>query len=190
VSPPGAIFVSIDFEGGSQLNIATKDIDGINIEFGIAVLDPLDLDDGSPTFNERCINAVNFVWGSSAYITRASKRFLFGETRICRPSNFLDALFDLLPSDRPIFFVVHTVYNDRAALMSLGFDMRTHPRVAGVVVIWPLSGDVFHASQGLGSLERIMTVLKIHSKKGSLHCAGNDAHYALQCALLLAERGY
>lgn len=82
VSPPGAIFVSIDFEGGSQLNTANKDFDDINIEFGIAVLDPIDLDDGSPTFDERCIKEFNFVWGSSVYIAKASKKFLFGEAEI------------------------------------------------------------------------------------------------------------
>lgn len=187
VSPRGAIGVSIDFEGGTELAAAVNNIDEVNTEFGVSVLDPLELQD--EMFNEHRVKSFNFVSGSPRYIRRASAKFLFGETTICRPGNFLDALFALLPTDRSIVLVVHTVYTERATLKRLGFGM-DHPRIAGVVDIWPLSGDVFHTSRGLGSLQQIMTELGISWKEGSLHCAGNDAYYTMQSALLLAARGY
>lgn len=188
VALPGSVFVAIDFENvHGLLALRSCHENDINAQMGIAILDPVHLKGET---HPSTIQSIQFASGHEAYIRGASRKFLFGETVVCKSIEFAAQLASLLPSDRPFLLVAQKSTTDRAVLRNIGLDIDNWPQLAGIVDTYPMSGDVFHTGRAFGSLAKILTKLGIGWNRGDLHSAGNDAHYTLRAAILLAERGY
>jgi hypothetical protein len=68
----------------------------------------------------------------------------------------------------------------------LGISLEALP-ITGLIDTCYLAVDVLGFS---GSLEHLLTALRIPSGMDLLHCAGNDAHYTLQAMLALLDHQY
>ncbi|MCJ1328290.1 hypothetical protein MMC10_004966 [Thelotrema lepadinum] len=174
------IFIAIDFEHLD--NIETGFAQGSNCQVGLAILDTKDInaDQVSP---DKLISTYNFSTGSLKYHTKASKKFMFGETvRLCT-SEIADHIQSLIPSSRNTVFVGHGVKSDIKALQSLNFQF---PALLSAII------DTRQvANQVFGTFSRSLMGLlqRVECPFNRLHSAGNDANFTLRALLLLAVRG-
>ncbi len=134
---------------------------------------------------QEAIKTFNFViGGSSSTHRRVGKKFLFGETQRIRLPGIVSSLEQLLDRDRNLVLVGYGIAGDRALLEVLGFDLETS--VVGVLDTEALAQYTFGGPKL--RLRSLLTELKCPFD--NLHCAGNDAHFALRALLLLAVQGY
>ena len=174
------ILVSIDFENPNT--ISTGFVESSNCEIGLAILDTKDIYQNQ-TPPDKLISTYNFCTGSLSYYTKAVNKFMFGETvQICT-SEIVDRIQSLIPSNRNTVFVGHGILNDIKVLRSLDFQF---PALLSTVIdTCQVANQVFEIWSGsLGDLLR-----RIECPFNRLHCAGNDANFALRALLLLAVRG-
>jgi len=131
------------------------------------------------------VKTFNFViGGSSSTYRRVGKKFLFGETQRIRLPGIVSSLEQLLDRDRNLVILGHGIAGDRTLLKVLGFDLKTS--VVGVLDTEDLAQCTFGGPKL--SLRSLLTELKCPFD--NLHCAGNDAHFALRALLLLAVQSY
>lgn len=182
-APIGALVVSIDFENTSGL-LSDEDVRDTSAQMGVAIFDPEKL-------HERgSFQTFHFASGPPDYIQQASDKYIFDTTIECSPVDFVEYLKSLWPQDRPFVLVAQSISGERSVLHRLGYTLTAQPQLKGVVDVYPMSGDVFNAGRGFGSLRKIMTEPGMDWEKGDFHCAGNDAFYTLKVALLLSVLGY
>ena len=169
---------AIDFEG-TVYDWGVK-------EFGIAKLDTkmlrADATSSSVKDATRCSNFAN--------AGRRHRKFAFGASTKVSPELLVRAVQDELtgelnrgaPGFLPIVLVGHSIKCDIDIMESLGTTLRQCPRVVGVLDTYMLALEVL--GRGL-SLRNLLEELNIPYELHALHCAGNDAHYALQALLAL-----
>jgi hypothetical protein len=187
VAPPGTLLVAIDLENVHEIRaLRGRSENNINTQLGVSILDPVHL--RAP--HTDLIQSIQFASGNEFYTRKASNKFLFGKTVVCKSSELADRLASILPHDRPFLLVAQNSIPDRASMRNLGFDIDSCPQFAGIVDTYPMTGDVFHTGRSFGSLRKILTELGVEWDPRDLHTAGNDAHYTLRAALMLARRGY
>jgi hypothetical protein len=134
---------------------------------------------------QKAIKTFNFViGGSSSTHRRVGRKFLFGETQRIRLPEIVSSLEQLLDRDRNLVFVSHRMEGDQTLLKVLGFDLETS--VVGVLDTEDLAQHAFGGPKL--RLRRLLT--KLNCPFDNLHCAGNDAHFALRALLLLAVQSY
>lgn len=173
------VIIAIDFEniGSTESGFTQKE----NCQVGLAILDTKDLRKVSLS---SLISTYSFATGSPSYLTKASNKFLFGESITIHPSDMVDHIESVIPQARDVVFVGHGTLNDLQALHALGFKFRAV--LSGILDTFRVANEVF--GFWAGSLGDLLGLLGC--PYNSLHCAGNDAHFTLRALLLLAARGY
>ncbi len=155
----------MDFEGDATQKSGLT-------EFGVSLLD-------FPSFLTSTYNV---------HSDHRNKKCLFGPT--------VRTSLELLPrcvidsftpcEGRDAILVCHAVPNEVFALDSLQIKIEELP-ITGIIDTLTLAKDVLGRGR---SLEGLMTILGIETPRGSIHTAGNDAHYTLQVLLALLQRKY
>lgn len=170
--------LSIDFENtGNLVNGFSQSDDS---QVGIAILNIKDL--FAPRLKKNIISTYNLVTGSPSYISRASKKFLFGESTIIKTTKILKSMQSIIPRDRPIILVGHNVRVELGVLTRLGFDLSS--LMADIIDTASITDQVFG---GPGySLREVLTALGCPFN--NLHSGGNDANFTLRASLLLAAK--
>ena len=189
------VLVAIDFEYFQNI----KEDLSLNLECqaGLAILDTRNILDPEPV-----ISTQNFATGQHQYCARASKMFHFGKSITTRQQDMLENINSLIPQSRNIILVGHNILQDLRALKALGFDFEVFP--VGVLDTELLVREVIPFWTGtLGELDIPLLVRKVipswtgtlgelltelNCPYGSLHSAGNDAHFTLRALILLAVR--
>lgn len=169
------MLVAIDFEStGSILNEFLSNSD---CQVGLAILDTRDL--GRNIRPGRIIKIYNFVTGSASYISRASAKFSFGKSTVTKPADIRKTIESVIPQDRHVILVSHSVRNELETLRHLGFKFVPSITVVDTVRV---ANEVF----GLwgGSLGDLLTCLGCPFSH--LHFGGNGASFTLRASLLLA----
>ena len=169
-----AVLVAIDFE---NINHIQGDLT-LNSEsqVGLAILDTRNL---TCDRSENLIATYNFASGSSSYQTRASKRFLFGESVALRQDSMLENIQSLIPQDRNVILIGHDIKHDLQALRALKFNFRT---VTNILDTLSISIEV--NPNAPTSLRQLL--IRVGCPFTKLHCGGNDANFTLRALLLLA----
>ncbi|EGX88142.1 Polynucleotidyl transferase [Cordyceps militaris CM01] len=178
-SNPDVVLVSIDFENTG--NLMNNFLEAEDSQTGLAVLDTKDLHRVNTT---KIISTYNLITGSPSYILKSSKKFLFGNSSTIRPPEILKSITSIIPENRVIVLIGHSVRCEVDVLAKLGFDFRENS-ISGIIDTSRLANKVLGICGN--SLRELLTVLGCPFNK--LHSAGNDAHFALRAALLLATRG-
>ena len=129
-----------------------------------------------------------------ANATNRQRKFAFGTSTRVSPELLVKAIHEQLAdaptrdkhdtrlAPSPIILVGHNIRADIDIMKSLGVSLEQLPRIIGVVDTWELAKQVLGRSL---SLENLLKELNIPYEYNALHCAGNDAHYALQTMLAL-----
>ncbi|KAI1171487.1 hypothetical protein F4777DRAFT_582848 [Nemania sp. FL0916] len=191
-----AMLIAIDFEGA--VNIRAGFPNNQYCQAGLAILDTRDLQQGGHLSEESeaseeseeyeesedLITVRNFIAGSPNYLTRASQRFLFGESSIIDPTKLLEIIQPLIPQDRHIVLLGHGVNIELGVLRALGFNIATHAPTSVVVDTLRVANEVL--GRGPGRLRDVL--LRVGCPFMRLHSAGNDAYFALRAALHLATK--
>lgn len=172
-----AVLVSIDFEHTQNLRNGLYRKES---QTGLAILDPGELVGKEPS---ELISTINLTTGSPHYISKSNDKFVFGTSQAIEVTNILGSIESFLPKDRPIVLVGHGVYAEVGILMALGFEFSA--RIVGIIDTFDVAGEVFGVWRK--GLKDLLLSLEIPFHK--LHNAGNDAHFTLRAALLLASRG-
>ncbi|KAK3715589.1 hypothetical protein LTR37_007077 [Vermiconidia calcicola] len=169
------VFIAIDFEGTAGPREVT--------ELGVSSFDTKQMfDDAHQTVQRMSIHDEH-----SRLARRRSRKFMFGNTIRITP--------DMLPEVlRDIFAVYHDKCPDGVILVGHGLwdtEIREMDRYG--VAIESLSGVVgtidtaYHhklCPDGRGGrLGDLLSAYHVPCRPGSLHCAGNDAHYTLRLML-------
>ena len=179
------VFFSVDFENLQGIR-SHAHCTGLrrrgHAQVGVSILDIKNLSTSIPP--QEAIKTFNFiVGGSSSTHRRIGRKFLFGETQRIRLPEIVSSLEQLLDRDRNLVLVGHGIAGDQTLLKVLGFDLETS--VVGVLDTEDL------AQYAIGGpklrLRRLLTELKCPFD--NVHCAGNDAHFALRALLLLPVQG-
>ncbi|PMD21492.1 hypothetical protein NA56DRAFT_127805 [Hyaloscypha hepaticicola] len=180
------VFSSVDFENLEGIRShahCTGLYRRTHAQVGVSILDTKSLSASIPP--QEAINSFNFVIGrSSSTHRRVEKKFLFGETQRIRLPGIVSSLEQLLDRDRNLVLVGHRIARDHTLLKVLGFDLETS--VFGVLDTGDLAQYIFGGPKL--RLRSLLTELKCPFD--NLHCAGNDAHFALRALLLLAVQSY
>ena len=171
------VFVAIDFEDIERLR--RNDPADLDSRAGVAILDPRDLRKKPPPSN--VISTFNFVSGSQASINRATRTFLFGQTSVIDRRDLVAKIETLIPASRKVILVGHSVIQEVRTLTILGFDFR---RIHSFLDTYRLAQEFGTCFSTLGDL-----CVEFDLQVAHLHCAGNDAHYALRLLLLIALNG-
>jgi len=173
------VLIAIDFENISTIKSGFSQKN--NCQVGLAVLDTKEINQVPPN---RLISTHNFATGSPSYLAKASKKFIFREIVIIRPSDIINCIQSLIPPARNIVFVGHGIINDFQTLQALDFQF---PALLSCVLdTFQVVNEAFQLWAGsLGDL-----LLSLGCSFNRLHCAGNDANFTLRALLLLAARGH
>lgn len=173
------VLLSIDFEKIENLMGGFSQSDDSQV--GIAILNIKDL--LAPQLKKNIISTYNLVTGSPSYISKASRKFLFGKSIIIKPTKILKNIQSIIPRDRPIILVGHNVNVELRVLTRLGFDLSSLN--ADIIDTASITDEVFG---GAGySLREVLTSL--NCPFNNLHSGGNDANFTLRASLLLAVKG-
>ena len=173
------VLVSIDFEnlGTIKSGFAQKE----NCQIGLAILDTKEINRMPP---DKVISTHNFATGPPSYLSKASRKFMFGETIAISPSNIVNHIQSSIPSDRNVVFVGHSIINDLQALQALDFEYSV--LLSSILDTFYVANEVLGCWGGsLGDL-----LLSLGCSFNRLHSAGNDANFTLRALLLLAARGF
>lgn len=174
-----AVIVAVDFENTGSIKAGLCSTSGC--QAGLAILDTKDLRRISPS---KLISTYNFATGSPSYLTKVSKRFLFGESVAISPMDMPSRIKSLIPLSRNVLFVGHGIFNEILVLRALKFEF---PQLhLGNMDTLDIGREVFGHS--VGSLKNLLT--KLGCPYDKLHCAGNDANFSLRALLLLLLKGY
>jgi hypothetical protein len=169
------VLIGIDFE--NTCNIKSGLTVETNCEAGIAILDIREIKKASAG---KPLKTFNFVVGTPLYVAETSNRFVFGKTIIVEPSRLVKRIESLVPRGRNVVFVGHGVTNDLLALQALKF--RFPNDLVAVMDTLQVAREM--RKDWVGSLGELLRVLGCPHTR--LHCAGNDANFALKALLLLA----
>ncbi|KAK7967805.1 uncharacterized protein PG986_002082 [Apiospora aurea] len=137
---PDSVLIAIDFE--STGNIRDGFLSSTDCQVGLAVLDVRDLgkDNRRPG---HLIKAHNLVTGSPTYIKRASAKFIFGKsTVIKKPAGILKKIESVIPRDRHIILIGHSVRNELEMLRILGFKFAPSS-ISAIIDTVRLANEVF-----------------------------------------------
>jgi hypothetical protein len=173
------VLVAIDFENINTIKsgFAQKE----DCQIGLAILDTKEINRMPP---DKLISTHNFATGSPSYLSKASKKFMFGETIAISPPNIVNYIQSSIPSARNIVFVGHGIINDLQALQALDFEYPV--LLSSVLDTFYIANEVFQ--YWAGSLSDLLLSLRCSFNR--LHCAGNDANFTLRALLLLAACGF
>ncbi|KAI1325298.1 hypothetical protein F5Y16DRAFT_423212 [Xylariaceae sp. FL0255] len=166
------VFIAIDIEGVEQIKV-----DG-NGQVGVAILDPMKLDISTAAKN--IIVTHNFTCGSDEYSRDASKEFLFGRSKPrTSSSSVIRSVKALIPTDREVIYVGHGIGGDLSALDAMGVTFNDYNITT--IDTEKLGASIYNKRHKLGAL-----LDELMCPYSNLHCAGNDANFALRAMLLLA----
>jgi len=173
------VLVAIDFENINTIKsgFAQKG----DCQIGLAILDTKKINRMPP---DKLISTHNFATGSPSYLSKASKKFMFGETIAIGPPNIVNYIQSSIPSARNVVFVGHGIINDLQALQALDFEYPV--LLSSVLDTSYIANEVFQYWPG--SLRDLL--LSLGCSFNRLHCAGNDANFTLRALLLLAACGF
>ncbi|KAK0733681.1 hypothetical protein B0T26DRAFT_32003 [Lasiosphaeria miniovina] len=140
------VIIAIDFEGINTIKSGFTQKE--NSQVGFAILDTKELRQVPP---EKLISTLNFATGSSSYVTKASNKYLFGETITIQPSSIVQTIQSHIPQDRNVVLVGHGILNELQALQALGFEFKRPP--SGILDTSRIANEVFQFWGGsLGDL--------------------------------------
>lgn len=177
------LFVAIDFEGRPKVDKPCADFSA----FGTANLDTRDLIGQQSSVSPhhiKCedyklsrLSLAGFLFGSTTRIDHAQLR-----------STILDSLHihDPLARPRKVVLVGHGITHTEPSLLEL-LDISLEndlPNVVGIVDTERLSKTLQNCT---GSLGQLLKRLQIGFPQRSLHCAGNDACFALKAMIGLLQ---
>lgn len=178
------VFVAIDFEGRPKVDKPYADFSA----FGTANLDTRDIIGQQTSLSQQSIKCEHYRLRQ-----RTLGGFLFGQTtRIDRAqlrSAVLDSLRILDPSmasPRRVVLVGHGITHSESGLLEL-LDISLEnslPNVVGIVDTERLSKTLQNCT---GSLGQLLKRLQVSFPQRSLHCAGNDACFALKAMIGLLQ---
>lgn len=181
---PDVVIFAIDFENleGIQQDFSEETCSQV----GLAVLDVRDIQNVPP---HEAIVTHNFVTGTPDYISRVSKRHLFGETTAIHHADMLHHIQSCFPPNRCLMLVGFSVTNDLQVLLALDFpsnklSMIENPPLV-IIDAYKVAATVFGSWKG--SLATLLRKLGCPFEK--LHMAGNDANFTMRALLLLALKG-
>ncbi|KAK0722736.1 hypothetical protein B0T26DRAFT_597039, partial [Lasiosphaeria miniovina] len=171
------VIIAIDFEGINTIKSGFTQKE--NSQVGFAILDTKELRQVPP---EKLITSLNFATGSPSYVSKASNKFLFGETITIQPSSMVQTIQSHIPQDRSVVLVGHGILNELQALQALGFEFERLP--SGILDTSRIANEGFQFWGG--SLSDLLGVLGCPFNR--LHVAGNDANFPSRALLLLAAK--
>lgn len=174
------VIISIDFEGINTIKSGFTRKDN-NSQVGFAILDTKDLRLAQAP-PEKLISTLNFATGSSSYVTKASNKFLFGETIAIPSSSMAQTIQSQIPQGRNVVLVGYGILNELQALQALGVKFKEPP--CGILDTSRIANEVFQFWGG--TLGDLLGVLGCPFNR--LHVAGNDANFTLRALLLLAVK--
>jgi hypothetical protein len=172
------VLVSIDFE--NTRNLTTGFSEGDESQAGIAILDTHGLHYADPS---DLISTYNLVTGSASYFEKSSKSFMFGEASSIQPAELLSCITSVIPAKRPIILVGHGFQVEVVIFARLGFNF-AEDRISAIIDTGHLARQVL----GVKSCSLRTLLRALGCPFNQLHSGGNDAHFTLQAALLLAIR--
>ena len=169
------VFVSIDFEGNPEER-------GVS-EFGVAKLDTRSCD---PTIESANFRLKDMYKGH---------KYMHGETTRIKPTQLSETIINELtvkndpddkntPRNRRIVLVGHGLKSDLRIMEALNLHIEELPMVIGLFDTLALASDILGCTP---SLEKLLAALRIPTRERLFHCAGNDAHYAMQALLALIQ---
>lgn len=174
-STADVVLVAIDMENPQSLR---QHPDTVNSQVGLAVFDTRSISKlGSES---EPISTHYFITGCPAYIHNSSQNVLFGKAVSTSPELRLRNIKSVIPQDRKIVLIGHNITSELLALVRLGFDLETVEEIV----------DTYHTVEDSKGLRQRLGFLLRHLDLpcSYLHNAGNDAHYTLLAAILLATR--
>ena len=157
------------------------------IHVGISILDTRRLQElllatsSMATEPSQLIKSFQFTIGDSAYCQRASRKFMFGDSKSAANTSELKSMLEAVIDDRDVVLIMHGTDSDLKMLQNLNINLRT------IYVI-----DTNKAAQNplqlsyRYDLETLLESLEI--PYAALHAAGNDARFSLQALLMLAVK--
>jgi hypothetical protein len=122
----------------------------------------------------------NFCVGPSGYCSKASRRFLFGQSETVNPDQIKTQIKDII-YNRDVVLVVHSGSQDLWFLKELNIDLKPVP-------ILDTQKAAQHPLQLYRrcSLQDLLVTLDCPFK--FLHTAGNDANFTLRALLMIAVK--
>lgn len=177
------VIISIDFENIKTIRTGFHGSDCC--QMGIALLDSRDI---TRLPASKAISTINYATGTPRYVSRASRKYLFGDTISCHRTELAAHVRSYFPVDenRQIIIIGYSVEIDIHALRALGFEFPTCSMF--ILDTFRIAKDVM--SGWTSSLARLLDLFGVQYPPEALHCAGNDAHLTLKALLLLGERDY
>lgn len=170
---PNVVFMALDFEGmGAKSGIGISEI-------GIAKLQSCQI---WPMRGDKRIACFNYVLKK-----HKNRKFMFGNTTRLSPELMKSTVIENLNGvyledpDREIILVGHNIFSEIRTMDDLGISLEALP-VTAIIDTCHLASEILGFS---GSLGHLLTTLRIPMQPDLLHCAGKDAHHALQAMLAL-----
>ncbi|KAK8035320.1 hypothetical protein PG993_010315 [Apiospora rasikravindrae] len=118
-----SVLIAIDFENTGSIRDGF--LSSTDCQVGLAILDFRDLRRDIRRLG-RLIKTHNFVTGSPSYIKRASTKFIFGKSIVIKkPVGILKRIESVIPRDRHVILVGHSVRNELEMLRILGFKFES-----------------------------------------------------------------
>lgn len=173
------VLVAIDCENTETMKSGFAQREDCQI--GLAILDTKEINRMPP---DELISTLNFATGSPSYQSRASRKFMFGETITISPPNIVSHIKSSILPARNVVFVGHAIHNDLHALKAFHFEYPV--LLSSVLDPFKISNEVFqYWCRPLGDL-----LLRLGCSFSRLHSAGNNANFTLRALLLLAADGF
>ncbi|KAJ8130177.1 hypothetical protein O1611_g3452 [Lasiodiplodia mahajangana] len=178
-----SFLLSIDFENTD--NIRCGFTRGKECQVGLATLDTIDLQTADLSLSKDIVKTYNYVSGSSEYVDKVAKKFLFGESVVVNSATILETIQSIIPQDqnRRIVLISHGAHVELAMLRALGYRFSTNIDVVDTFLVAQEAFGYCHHSL-IGLLRRLKCPYN------SLHVGGNDARFTLNACLLLALYKY
>ena len=185
----GAAIIGDKSAEASNLMFVSLDFEGMISKWGITEIGIAKIPSHQILLPEQDTGITCFNF---ALAKHKNRKFLFGNTTRLSSEivekTIVDFFSDLIRQDHQheIILVSHGIHNEIRIMDDLGISLEALP-ITGLIDTCYLAVDVLGFS---GSLEHLLTVLRIPARLDLLHCAGNDAHYTLQALLALLDCQY
>lgn len=155
-------------------------------QVGISILDTRVLQDHlssqslATVRNEDLLRTRNFCVGPLGYCSKATRRFLFGQSEAVDPDQ-IKGKIESLVFDRDVVLVVHDGQNDFWLLKELNINLQP-------VAILDTQKAAYEIPQLHYQCSLKELLIALDCPFNFLHIAGNDANYTLRVLLMIAVR--
>jgi hypothetical protein len=129
---------------------------------------------------EDLLQTRNFCIGPSRYCSKATRRFLFGQSEAVDPDQ-IKGKMESLVSDRDVVLVVHDGHHDFWLLKELNINLQ-------LVAILDTQKAAYEIPQLHHPCSLKELLIALNSPFNFLHIAGNDANFTFRALLMIAVR--